>query len=388
VTWTEPAADWRNRFNVILPSHLLQDKDRGAEMRNGYTFSGGPWILDHWTKGEEIKLVPNPRYWGKQPNLEAVVFKVIPDATAYLQAYKTGQIDMAFVQGAQPETAELRGLRDTAFNVSVGLTYEFLLFNASKAPVDSMAVRQALAYATDRDAIVKQLSGTLKPDITPTQAFMSPANRQWYSEPFKKYGRELAKVNDLMRGAGWAKGTDGVWAKGDQKAKVEISTATGNSRRELTEQILQSQWKEAGFEVTLNNAPSPTLNGDWLPKGTFQIALFGIAPATTDPGNGCTSFCSRNIPSEATGYQGGNVGRVSSPAIDAAWAPVNTELDDARRMQLVRQAQQALADEVPALPIAPVLDVVIYNTAKIGGPVKAPPPGAFTNLNEWYCKTC
>jgi peptide/nickel transport system substrate-binding protein len=357
-------------------------------MRNGYSFSGGPWVLDHWTKGQEVKLVPNPRYWGKQPNLDAVVFKVIPDATAYLEAYKTGQIDMAFVQGAQPETAELRGLPDTAFNVSVGLTYEFLLFNASKAPLDSLAVRQALAYATDRDAIVKQLSGTLKPDITPTQAFMSPANRQWYSEPFKKYGRDVGKVNDLMRGAGWAKGTDGVWAKGDQKAKVEISTATGNSRRELTEQILQSQWKEAGFEVTLNNAPAPTLNGDWLPKGTFQIALFGIAPATTDPGTGCSSFCSKNIPSEATGYQGGNVGRMSSPAIDAAWAPVNTDLDDARRVQLVRQAQQTLADEVPVLPIAPVLDVVVYNTAKIGGPVKAPPPGAFANLNEWHCKTC
>jgi hypothetical protein len=41
----------------------------------------------------------------------------------------------------------------------------------------------------------------------------------------------------------------------------------------------------------------------------------------------------------------------------------------------VRQAQQALADEVPTLPISAVLDVVIYNTAKIGGPVKAPPPG-------------
>jgi ABC-type transport system substrate-binding protein len=139
----------------------------------------------------------------------------------------------------------------------------------------------------------------------------------------------------------------------------------------------------------LNNAPFPTLSGDWLPKGTFEIALFGNAPGTTDPGIGCRSFCSNNIPTEANGYQGGNVARVSSSAIDAAWTPVNTELDDARRLQLVRQAQQTLADEVPTLPIAPVLDVVIYNTVKIGGPVKASPgAGAFANLNEWYCRTC
>lgn len=190
----ETAADWRDRFSRILPSHILQGKDRNAEMRNGYTFSGGPWLIDHWTRGQEIKLVRNPAYWGKQPNLDAVVFKFIPDAAAYLQAYKSGQLDIAFVQGAQPAAGELKNLPDTAYSVNMGLSYEALLFNTQKAPLDSLAVRQALAYASDRDAIVKQLSGALKPDITPAQTFMSPANRQWYTEPFKRYGRDLTRV--------------------------------------------------------------------------------------------------------------------------------------------------------------------------------------------------
>lgn len=388
VTWKDPAADWRNRFDRILPAHLLQGKDRTAELRDGYTFSGGPWVIDHWTKGQEIKLVPNPRYWATQPNLDAVVFKIIPDAAAYLQAYRTGQVDMAFVQGAQTETANLRDMPDTAFNVSTGLTYEFLMFNTSKAPLDALPVRQALAHATDRDAIVRQLSGSLKPDVTAAQAMMSPGNRQWYSEPFKAYTRDLAKVGELMRGDGWARGADGVWARSGQRAVVEISTATGNTRRELTEQILQSQWKEAGFDVTIRNAPSTVLNGDWLPKGTFQIALYGLVPSTTDPGGSCANFCSKNIPAEGNGFQGGAVSRLSSPAIDAAWTAVNSELDENRRLQLVRQGQQALADQLPALPLAPVLDVVVYNTVKVGGPIKGPPPGAFANLNEWFCRTC
>src|SRR5260221_486346 len=52
----------------ILPSHLLKGKDRDALMKNGYTWSGGPWIAK-WTKGDNITLTPNANYWGKKPHL-------------------------------------------------------------------------------------------------------------------------------------------------------------------------------------------------------------------------------------------------------------------------------------------------------------------------------
>lgn len=261
MTFKAPTAGWRESLlRGLLPKHLLEGKDRTAEMRNGYSWSGGPWLIDHWTKGQEIKLVPNPNYWGHQPNLDAVVFKIITDAAAYQAAYKTGQVDMAFIQGAQPEVSELKALPDTHFEVSVGFTIEFLAFNTLRPPLDSRVVRQALAYATDRDAIVTQLSGPLMPGIKPLQAFTSPANSRWYSEPFKMYGRDLAKVSQLMTGDGWARGPDGMWAKGGSRAVVELNALAGNRRRELSEQILQSQWKEAGFETTVNNTTAATIS--------------------------------------------------------------------------------------------------------------------------------
>ncbi len=387
VTFRQPTAAWRDSIRFVLPRHVLEGKDRGAEMRDGYRFSGGPWLIDHWTKGQEIKLVPNPLYWGTKPNLDAVVFKVILDSSAYQAAYKTGQLDMIFVQGAQPETAELRTLPDTHFEASVGITFEFAMFNTAKPPLDSKAVRQALAYATDRDALVTQASGALVPGIKPTQAFISPSNQAWYTEPFKRYTRDLAKVAQLMTADGWAKGADGVWAKSGARAVIELNTATGNHRRELAEQILQSQWKEAGFATTVNNAPFSVLNGEWLGRGTFQAAIYGFAPSTPDP-NRCGTFCSRNIPTEATRFQGNNAGRISSPALDEAWGAVEQELDVVKRRELHRRAQDVLADEVPALPISPVVDVIVYNATKVGGPVKASPLGAFGALNEWYCKGC
>lgn len=386
VSFKEPTAAWRDVFRFILPRHLLEGRDRTAEMRDGYRFSGGPWIIDHWTRGQEIKLIPNPTYWGAKPRVDAVVFKIISDAAAYLQAYKTGQIDMAYVQGAQPQVTELKALPNTNFDVNIGLTFEFVMFNTERPPLDSSAVRQALSYATDREAIVSQLSGPLLPGVRPPQAFMSPGNRRWYSEPFKKYVPDHAKVAELMTGDGWARDADGVWTKGGSRARVELNTHAGNRRRELTQQIIQSQWQQAGFEVTVNNTTVPTLGGDWLPKGTFHAAIFGISPSTTDP-NRCQTFCSRSIPTEANGYQGSNVSRISSKALDDAWQAVATELDDAKRVELVHQAEQIVAEEVPVLPLSPVLDIIVYNTEKVGGPVTANPSGVFFNLNEWYCRS-
>ncbi len=385
VTWSDPAPGWRDQFSRILPSHLLEGKDRTAELRDGYKWSGGPWIIDHWTKGQEIKLVPNPRYWGKKPNLDAVVFKIIPDAAAYLAAYKTGQVDMIFVQGAQPEVLELKPLPDTGFEIQLGLTHEFITFNTAKPPLDSRSVRQALAYASDRDIIVSQLSGPLMPGIKPAQSFMSPANKEFYSEPFARYRRDLTRVTQLMTGDGWAKGTDGIWVKAGMKATVELNTMTGNRRRELTQEILLSQWKEAGFDVTVNNTASATLLGEWHPRGTFQASITGAAPSSTEP-NACGRFCSSGIPTEANRYQGGNFFRISSPELDSAWGAVAREVDAAKRVQLVRQANELLAEEVPVLPLSPVLDIVVFNSAKVGGPVSADPGGIFSRINEWHCR--
>src|SRR5439155_10937580 len=66
VTFSSPFPDWKmlfGGFDGLLPSHLLGGQDRDAAMKDGYSWSGGPWKLDHWSKGTEVVLVPNPNYW-------------------------------------------------------------------------------------------------------------------------------------------------------------------------------------------------------------------------------------------------------------------------------------------------------------------------------------
>ena len=385
VTYAAPRANWRLDLGFILPSHILRGKDRNAEMRNGYSFSGGPWIIDHWTRGQEVKLVRNPSYWGKKPNLDAVVFRIITDSSAYLAAYKTGQLDMIDIPGAGVQAHELTTVAKTHVETALGLGFEALHFNTQKQPLDSVIVRQALAYASDRNAIATQLLGPLLPGIKPTQAYMSPANRAWYSEPFKRYTRDLSMVTRLMTSDSWSRGPDGVWTKAGARAVIEIATTAGNQRRELAEQILQSQWKEAGFDTTFNNGPASSLYPNRIVKGDFQAALFAEFPSNTDPAI-CGLFCSRFIPTQANGFLGQNITRIASSRLDDTWMAAGRELDPNKRVRLVDQAQQALADEVPVLPLLGLVDVIAYSSAKVGGPVTLNPTNPFYNLNEWYCK--
>src|SRR5205807_321555 len=147
----------------------------------------------------------------------------------------------------------------TYFDAKTSLSYEGVWFNTEKFPLDDVKVRQALAYATDRDAIVNQLFAPLQPGIRRIDSVFTPAFGNAYNTPFSKYTRDLAMVTTLMQGAGFTKGADGIWAKGGKKADIELKTTTNNNRRLLTGQILQSQWREAGFNLTLNPERAGTL---------------------------------------------------------------------------------------------------------------------------------
>jgi len=285
---------------------------------------------------------------------------------------------------AQLELEPLKTAADTEFSAGKTLSFEALWFNTDKAPLNDVHVRTALAYATDRKAIVDALFKPVDPKIEPIQAFMTPANAKWYSDPFAMYTRDLDKVAEHMKEGGWAKGSDGIWAKGGQKASLELNSTAGNARRERTGEILQSQWKEAGFDLKLNYTEAGTIFGEWLPQGNFFMGLYAQTPFSTDPSI-CSLFCSENIPTPQN-QAGINYTRLKSDNIDKAWKAVQTTLDENQRKQLVDEGQQALADELPGLPLDPLENILVYNTAKIHGAGGSNVVyGPFADLHKWWC---
>ena len=388
VTFKTVFADWKSLFGGgygLYPSHLLEGKDRSAEASNGYKWSAGPWMIESWNKGADMTLVPNPKYWGKKPNLDKVVFKFIPDTAAEFQAFKGGEVD-AIAPQPQPDAidqikAGLAGKKSKFETNTVNL--EAIWFNNGKAPFDDAKVRQAVSYAIDRDAVVKRLFGPLGVNSA-MQTMVPLVAKPFATTAWSKYKRDLTKVTSLLEGAGYTKGSDGLYAKGGQKLTFELKTTTGNARRALTVQIIQAQLKEAGIGMTVNTQKSGDLFGSQLPKGDYQAALYANTLTSLAPST-CNQFCAKNIPT-APKFSGQNWSRANAPAAEAGLKALEEELDVDAGIAGNRKAEPAMADAAVVLPLDPLPNVFLWSDKLIGPKSTNGIDGPLWNLEDWGVK--
>lgn len=386
VTMSEEYGNWRVLFSgdySVLPQHLLEGEDRAAIMKDGYDFSGGPWKIEAWNKGESVTLVPNKRYWGEQPKLERVTFQFITDTAAAFQALKSGQVQALYPTPQLDALSQIEaGVPNTRIDVDPESgNLEALWINNEAAPFDSQAVRQALGFAIDRPAIVERLYGELGVSEA-QQSFLTPLNADFASDEFARYSLDLSRVDELMTGDGWTKNSDGIWAKDGEIAEFRITSHAGNKRRELTEQVLQSQLADAGFSLRIANATGADIFSKLAPEGDFDLGLWTIIDTTPQPAL-AASFTQGAIPSEENGYSGINFVRTRIDGLDELLFTVERSVDRDVRREASLEAEKLIAEGVPGIPVATVPNILMTNE-RIGGPVAInPSEGPFWNLEEW-----
>ena len=336
-------------------------------------------------EGQEHHARPEPAYWGTKPQIAKVVFQFVTESAAELQAVKTGQVVAAYPLPIDGALDSLDQQSNLAYTVSYGNTYEAFFVNAKAFPLNSQAVRQAIAYSTDRQAIVDQI---LKPAVREgrvLQGFNVPTFKEFYSPAFEKYSPNPDMVNTLMTGDGWKKNGDGIWAKKGKTASFEVNSTAGNEARAREEQLWQSQLKQNGFDLTIKNLSSDVLFGSRLPKGQYDVALYASV-GTPDPGL-CLFFCSKNIPSKSNKFGGQNWTWTNSPSIDAPWTAADAELDVTARAVLVKQGEDALAEYMASIPLFQTPTLFVYDKTRLGGNLTDNTVmGPFFTMNEWVLK--
>jgi peptide/nickel transport system substrate-binding protein len=380
-------AGWQQLFSStvgILPSHILRGKNRDNLMKNGYSWSGGPWI-GKWDKGVSVTLTPNPRYWGEKPKLDKVVFKVVQDTNAEFQDFKSGQVDAIY---PQPQIDVINAISsglgtdtNSVYNANTA-SLEALWLNNARFPFNIVAVRQAFGYALNRDQLVNQLFGKL--GVKTASQSLNPPVLGPYSDQqaFAGYTQDLSKVSSLMQGAGFTKDASGYWAKGGQEAAFVFNSTTGNARRAVTETVLQSQLKSAGFKMTIQNKDPSDLFGTVLPNGTYVAALYAQVLTALTPGL-CNIMCSKNIPSAANQNSGQNWTRTNVPAVDKQEEIVDTSTDDSARKAAAAQGDKEMAATMVTLPLDPLPDICLWHKNVVGPIGDNAIESMFWNLNQW-----
>lgn len=389
VTYKSNYADWQSLFGGqfgIFPSHLLQGKDRDAVMKDGYAFSGGPWKIQAWEKANQVTLVPNPRYWGAKPKLDKVIFKFQADTSAEFTAFKSNQVSAIYPQ-PQPDAVDqikagLPGV-NKVISIDTG-NFEALWLHNGKPPFNDKAVRQAVAYAIDRKAIVKRLFGALGVDEPLNVINARIVSDYSDTKVFADYEKNLKKADKLLTDAGYKKGADGFYAKNGQKLTFVVRSTAGNKRRELTEQIIQQELKEAGIDMTVQNAKAGDLFGDILPKGDFQAGVYAQVLTALTPGT-CNLFCAANTPKDPD-FSGNNWTRTDVPALEPLLKTVDTNLDNDARKDAGKKADKIMADEMITLPIDPLPNILLWSKKVVGPVGDSAILGPFWNMNAWGVK--
>lgn len=215
----------------------------------------GQWMVESYEKDQELVLVPNPYYWGEQPKLDKIVFKVIPDSQARLMALKSGEIDIlgGDLVGKIPLEGILELKNNSKFELreSKTLTSQFMYFNQNNEWFKDKNVRLAFNYAIDKEAIVKNLFGGvgsagygLYQKETP---YVTDKNNYGY-----KYDKN--KAIDCLKTAGFKDTNgDGILEKDgkDFEVKLILTTEEFPEWKSMSE-IIQAQLLEVGVKVNIN----------------------------------------------------------------------------------------------------------------------------------------
>lgn len=312
----------------------------------------GPYLITAKQPGSRIVLEPNPGWSGKKPQFRKIVVQVIEN-TAALEAnllsgsidYIAGELGLSLDQGLA--FAKRHGGRfDITFKP--GLVYEHIDLNLENPTLKDPRVRRALILALDRQAITDRLFEGRQPVA---DSFVNPLD--WiHAKDTPKYGRDLARAGALLDEAGWrARAADGIRTNvRGERLSIELMTTAGNRTRELVQQVLQSQWREAGIEIRIRNEPARVFFGDTVTKRRFTgMAMFAWLSAPESVPR--LMLHSEHITRADNNWSGQNYTSYANPEVDRLLDAIETELDREKRRVLWARLQKIYAEDLPVIPL-------------------------------------
>jgi peptide/nickel transport system substrate-binding protein len=376
-------ADWKSLFSqYIIPAHYTKEQpggwNTGLDKNPEKIPSAGPFIVESYTPGQSLTLARNEKYYGTKAHLDKIVFRYLPESTTQPAALQNNEVDMIYAQPQLDQVQIVKAIPDVTSEINFGLQYEHLDFNMKNPLLADVAVRKAFATGLNIqqivDRTVKQFSD--KATILGNRIWLT--GQPEYQDHRGSYGNgDIAGAEKLLTDAGYAKGADGIFAKGGKKLSFNISTTQGNQLRETQEQLIQAQAKEFGMEIKIKNAEADVLFGEWLPEGNFDISNFAwVLTPFAISGNQQTFF---------TG-SAGNYGKYSNPKVDELFKQGNAELDPAKAAEVGNQIDQLLWDDMATLPLYQKPQLIGWRNTFTGIGDNLSSQGPFWNAGTWAQK--
>lgn len=345
----------------LLPAHLekaaFESAATPADYRalSRYTtdptaigLSYGPYRIAS-VDPNQIALVRNPRWAGKQPHFDRIELRQFADLAVAGAELDAGRIDMF----AGETGGDLGGVyrleaqdKNSAYNFiyKPTLNYEHIDINLSNDILRDKRIRKALLLSLDRPIAIEGRDQRTMGEAP--RSFLPPASPNFDPTlPMAPYDPPQAAM--LFDSAGFARGADGIRVdpQGRRLAFRLAAQLDSDRNRRLVEKI-REQWHDAGVDITFEDRRM----SETLPKRQFDLAYYvwtNVPEFLLEPVYGKSG-----IPSAENEFRGLNFPGFDNDEMNKVVAALATEMAPGKRLLLWRRAQQIYADELPALPLA------------------------------------
>lgn len=231
---------------AILPKHLLEGEDMQTADFFRSPIGTGPYKLASWDEGQAITLEKNADYFRGEPNIDTIVFKIVPDDNAKALQLRAGELDLALLTPKDAATfADEEGF--ACYDMETA-DYRGILFNfQNEYWQENRDLIPAVCYAIDREAIIDAVL------LGQGMAAYGPLQRNIYNyEDVEHYDYDPEKARAVLEAAGCVLGEDGFYTRNGETVGFVLSVGAGDQVRIDMAQIVAQQLREIGMDVTVD----------------------------------------------------------------------------------------------------------------------------------------
>jgi peptide/nickel transport system substrate-binding protein len=334
---------WTGLLPNLVPIAMIP-KD-SYESQKTHPLGTGPFKFKSYDQSQQVvDLEANPNYWDGAPNIPALRVRVISDSNALQAELRSGRVDISPLPTSLSPDAIKTLEQDPKLTVHQfeGSNLNLLTFNTKEAPLDNIKVRQAIAYAIDRESMIRDLvlgQGKIAHSILPEAS--------WAYTPGQTYHYDPAAAKKLLDEAGFRDPDgDGPQMRFAKPIVFRISGSSGAARQYSG--VIFNYLKEVGVPVSIETSELNTLF-DLLRRGQFQMTYGQWVGGNQDPIFYHDLFATTEIPTETRAAR--NRSRYSNPELDQILNEAANTYDHAKAAPLYARAQEFVSRDVPVLPL-------------------------------------
>ncbi|MBT9260305.1 MAG: ABC transporter substrate-binding protein [Clostridiales bacterium] len=282
----------------------------------------GPFQFESWQKDDQIVLAAFPDYWAGRPYLDRVIFRIMKEEATRDAEFQAGNLDVMVIGEAQYKRySQDPNWKPYMIEVPELFT-RALHLNTTRPPLDNVKVRQAINYAVDKALVIeKVLSNKAYVAVGPI-----PSSSPAFNPNLKGYEYNPDKARQLLKEAGLEHGFD-----------LEVISSSYWAK---SVEGIMGYLQDVGIRVKLVQMESTTVF-DRTAEGDFQAAFNSYGGGLDAVMTMYRIFHSSNF------GRPGNTTRYHNPQVDALLEEALYEMDEARRIQLVQEAEKIVVEEAP-----------------------------------------